>query len=254
MRNRTCIIWTIDSKIFKRMVSENSCYSHILKSMGLRVIGGFYKILKQRIKEENIDDTHIKNYVNRNAYKNFQEAIPLKDVLIKDSTYSRCSLKRRLLKDGLLKNECSICGSLPIWNNKELILILDHINGIHNDNRIENLRMICPNCNSQTDTFSGRNTHRIKKKIHCKKCNELIESKNKNGICRECWIKTEPTQYQTRFEISKEELEKLVWEVPMIKIGEMFKVSGNAVKKRCKKLGISFPSRGYWVKKLYGKL
>jgi 5-methylcytosine-specific restriction endonuclease McrA len=50
-----------------------------------------------------------------------------------------------------------LCGQQPMWNGKQLVLILDHINGINNDNRLENLRLLCPNCNSQTPTFAGRN-------------------------------------------------------------------------------------------------
>jgi len=72
----------------------------------------------------------------------------------------RGTLKRRLLKENKIKNECSICG-LSEWNLKPLTLVLDHINGINNDDRTENLRLLCPNCNSQTSTFCGRN---IKKK------------------------------------------------------------------------------------------
>ena len=61
------------------------------------------------------------------------------------------------MKSGILKNKCSICGLDGKWNDKKLIMVLDHINGINNDNRKENLRMLCPNCNSQQPTFAGRN-------------------------------------------------------------------------------------------------
>jgi hypothetical protein len=76
--------------------------------------------------------------------------------LVTDSHANRGQLKKTLIKKGLLKNECYICGQAPEWNGKELVMVIDHINGIHNDNRLENLRLLCPNCNSQTDTFSGR--------------------------------------------------------------------------------------------------
>ena len=82
---------------------------------------------------------------------------PLDEILVKNSTYNRFHLKKRLLKQNLLENTCAICGCQPIHNGKPLVLVIDHINGVHNDNRINNLRMLCPNCHSQTDTFSGRN-------------------------------------------------------------------------------------------------
>lgn len=83
--------------------------------------------------------------------------IELKDILVEHSKYNRGHLKRRLIKEQLLINRCYICNIDPIWNDKPLILILDHINGVHDDNRLFNLRLLCPNCNSQTNTFTGKN-------------------------------------------------------------------------------------------------
>jgi 5-methylcytosine-specific restriction endonuclease McrA len=67
------------------------------------------------------------------------------------------SLRKRLLRLGKDDKLCSICGLYAEWNNKPIKMQLDHINGIHSDNRFDNLRFVCPNCHTQTDTFSGRN-------------------------------------------------------------------------------------------------
>jgi 5-methylcytosine-specific restriction endonuclease McrA len=69
---------------------------------------------------------------------------------------SRKAIKARLLEAGLLQNVCQGCG-LTEWLGKPLTMHIDHINGKPNDHRIENLRMLCPNCHSQTPTYGGRN-------------------------------------------------------------------------------------------------
>lgn len=74
-----------------------------------------------------------------------------------DSLVGRCQVRERILQDSLLTYECTECDCLPEWRGKPMSLVLDHINGVNNDHRLENLRFLCPNCNSQTDTFSGRN-------------------------------------------------------------------------------------------------
>jgi hypothetical protein len=83
---------------------------------------------------------------------------PLEQVL--QSPSSRWHKKLRLLRDGILKNQCSRCG-ISEWRGKLLAIHIDHINGDKNDWRLENLRMLCPNCHSQTPTFGGRNLRRF---------------------------------------------------------------------------------------------
>ncbi|MFN2567662.1 MAG: HNH endonuclease signature motif containing protein [Gemmatimonadaceae bacterium] len=73
---------------------------------------------------------------------------------------SRGYVKRRLIKAGILRNECYECGQQPTWRGKPLVLVLDHINGVNDDYTPENLRLLCPNCNSQTPTFCGRKARR----------------------------------------------------------------------------------------------
>ena len=81
----------------------------------------------------------------------------LQDILEgKYPQYKTNHLKRRLLQEGLKTNECEECG-ISEWNGKHLVCQLDHINGIATDHRLENLRILCPNCHSQTDTFCGKN-------------------------------------------------------------------------------------------------
>ncbi len=78
------------------------------------------------------------------------------DRLLSSSKRGRGHVKGRLIRAGLLTNRCEECG-ITEWLGKRLTMQLDHINGVKNDNRLANLRMLCPNCHSQTDTYSGKN-------------------------------------------------------------------------------------------------
>ena len=74
----------------------------------------------------------------------------------KHPSYKTDKVKKRLIKEGFLKCECVWCGIKDTWNGKPIVLHLDHINGVNNDHRLENLRLLCPNCHSQTDTYAGK--------------------------------------------------------------------------------------------------
>ena len=79
-----------------------------------------------------------------------------KRILNLEEYSSRASIRKVIIKENLIEYKCSEC-NIQTWNNKSLSLHLDHINGINNDNRLENLRFLCPNCHSQTETYTGRN-------------------------------------------------------------------------------------------------
>ena len=87
---------------------------------------------------------------------------PDEEVFVENSDYARHNLKARIIKQNLIDYHCACCGIGPEWQGKPMPLILDHINGVHNDNRIENLRFVCSNCDSQLDTYKARNI--LKKK------------------------------------------------------------------------------------------
>jgi 5-methylcytosine-specific restriction endonuclease McrA len=95
--------------------------------------------------------------VDRGELRARARSLPL-PILLANST-SRKAVKRRLLLEGILENVCSECG-LREWRGKALAMHIDHINGIRTDHRLENLRMLCPNCHSQTPTYGGRNAKR----------------------------------------------------------------------------------------------
>lgn len=155
-------MWEISRESLSQIVKESSTITEILKKLGFRNAGNNYRTLKERLKTDSIDFSHIKMGLAWAKGKTFnREKIPLEEILIKNSTYARYHLKKRLIKENILENKCKICGIFPTWNGKELVLVLDHLNGIPNDNRLENLRFLCPNCNSQTSTFAGRKLRKV---------------------------------------------------------------------------------------------
>jgi Zn finger protein HypA/HybF involved in hydrogenase expression len=85
------------------------------------------------------------------------DRIPDLVVFVENSTYARHNLKRRIIKQKLIPYECEDCGTGDEWNGKPISLQLEHKNGVHNDNRLENLCFLCPNCHSQSDTYAGKN-------------------------------------------------------------------------------------------------
>jgi len=135
-----------------------------------------YRKLNKLIKEHNIDISHFETrseqfYRTKNNIL-LNKKISIEKILIINSSYqSTSNLKKRLYKENLKKPICEKCGQDENWHGEHISMILDHINGAYNDNRIENLRILCPNCNAALPTHCGRNSKR-NKKIKILKTNE----------------------------------------------------------------------------------
>lgn len=108
-------------------------------------------IIKRRCKQLNISTEHF--IISNNGSKKTS----LKEILIENSSYKNTSrLKERLINEKYLEYKCDCCGNIGEWQGKPLILQLDHKNGNHQDNRLENLRLLCPNCHTQTETYGSK--------------------------------------------------------------------------------------------------
>jgi len=189
---RTSIIWTTPLEEFLSIIKESFTITECLQKLGLVNKGRNNKTFLARVQKENISIEHIRK--QSASVSQSKRRIPLEDFLVLGREVQGSSIKRKLISAGLMKDECSVCGQLPEWNSKPLTLELDHINGNRLDNRIENLRIICPHCHSQTDTFRGR-ANRGKKhyteyvKYYCQDCNEEITSGASR--CATCYQKSQ---------------------------------------------------------------
>lgn len=213
----------MEKELLQKLVEESGTIKEILERLDLKITKDNYKKLYKKLDEYNIDYSEILNNPSKGCIIKYK----IEDILVENSPYTTSSrLKNRLIKEGLKQNICEICGQKPFHNGKELTLQLHHINGNHQDNRIENLQILCPNCHSQTDNFAKRNIK--KKQYFCKECGAEI-SKGAQ-LCPKCLGKSRRISNRP----SKEELFELIKTKSFCEIGRMYGVSDNAIRKWCK--------------------
>ena len=218
--------WTDEQLI--DAVKNSNVYSDIIRRLGLQVRPGNYKTVKKYIKKLNLDISH---FVGWKSNSGGAKPRSLEEILVENSDYSRKKLKERILRNKLLEEKCQICRLDPVWQEERLILILDHINGVNNDNRIENLRLICPNCNAQTKTFCrGQKRKKIEK--FCIDCGTKVYLRTKTSRCYSCASKLIATKIDWP---EPTKVLKMVEESSFVEAAKELKVSDNAVRKFLKR-------------------
>ena len=142
----------------KEAVATSFSLAEVLRKLNLRAAGGNYDLLRRRIKEFNLDTSHFTGGAwLRGKTNQFVRQRSLDEILVENSTYvSTQNLKQRLIREGIFEHRCASCG-LETWLDNKIPLEMDHINGDRRDNRLENLRLLCPNCHALTSTYRGKN-------------------------------------------------------------------------------------------------
>lgn len=215
----------ITDEHFIQIVQNSNSIKEVVQKCGYSNNSGKSSaIIKKRIQQLNISISHFKKVENIIRSDN--------EIFIEDSPVDQATLRRRYLQNKYTEYKCSICGQEPFWNGKELTLTLDHINGHNHDDRLENLRWVCPNCDRQLDTFAGKNIPRTEQeKNHCIDCGiEILQSSIRCPICS---AKIKGLLSRKVDRPDREILKSLIRSTPFTQIGQQYGVTDNAIRKWC---------------------
>lgn len=139
----------------REAVKDSTSLRQVLEALGVAPYGGNYEVLRRAIHHFNLDTSHFTGQ-SWNKGKTVGPKQSLQRFLNNELRIASFKLKKRLLAEGILSPLCSSCGRSK-WLNQPIPLELDHINGNHSDNRLPNLRLLCPNCHALTPTYRGKN-------------------------------------------------------------------------------------------------
>jgi hypothetical protein len=218
-------------------IAASRSWSQSLRRLGVRPAGGNGQTLQKYartiwlIPTDHFDGDGPRR-VGRPSFR------PLSEVLVEGSTYSRANLKRRLFAEGLKERRCELCGQDELWQGRRMSLILDHINGIADDNRLANLQIVCANCAATLDTHCGRLNRLHHEPRSCEYCgSEYWPNRHEQRFCsRKCGSghprKFRP--YPQRRKVTRPPYTHLLREVRamgFLATGRRYGVSDNAIRK-----------------------
>jgi hypothetical protein len=214
----------------EQAVASSFSFGETLRKLKLCTTGGNHQTIKKYCQAWEISTAHFLTQSERiKLHPPSQRAISLDLVLIENSTYSRTRLKKRLYEERLKKPVCELCGQDEWWCGKKMSLILDHKNGIRDDCRLNNLRIVCPNCEATLPTHCGKRST-----VLCPACQKPV-SAGKKYCSHPCYTSFNNNRpHPEKRKIKRPPYDKLLKEIEEMGFsatGRKYGVSDNAIRK-----------------------
>lgn len=233
---------------FIAAVGSSTSIRQVLIKLNVVEAGGNYQVANNYIKKLGLDISHFTGLAHAKGKKFPEKARPIEDYLSNKHSIQSHQLRKKLLNAGLFEHKCYCCGNIE-WNQKPIPLELEHINGDHRDNNLNNLTLLCPNCHAQTETYRGKKLRKPKTEKHeveirkierkkverqvvkqtCIDCNKDI---SEHAIrCKSCKSKNQENKINWP---TVDELKKHLETKSYVQLGKELGVSDNAIRKRIK--------------------
>ena len=227
----------------KQYVKESTSIKELQVKLGYSPNSGVTKTIKDFCQRNNISLEHFTS-LSKSSIKRSPE-----NIFVENSSASQTVLREWYTKGKYTEYCCAICGQGPVWQNKPLSLTLDHINGINTDDRLENLRWVCPNCDRQLETFGSKNNKKPRanaaEKFYCQNCGKEISRGSTH--CAACYGLSQRKKQRPDINTLKQIL--IENNGNFSAVGRLYKVSDNTIRHWCKEYDLSHHSSDYKIRK-----
>jgi hypothetical protein len=216
----------------REVVKTATSLSDVLRHFGLRPAGGNHRLLRGYLEKWAISTAHFPPHLPPRPQRRTLAA----EIVADGRPFKRCYLKERLYEEGFKERRCEMCGQGEDWRGRRMSLILDHINGVPDDNRLENLRIVCPNCAATLDTHCGRNKKQPARR--CAVCGREFRPRGRRQRhCSHTCANRSPASRAAQMaqrRVERPPYERLIAEIEAtswVAVGRRYGVSDNAVRK-----------------------